>query len=141
VGLNNALTAREVSVIRALALAGHTAADIARRIGRNASCVIKHAPECGQRYFNWTTWTVSKVPAPVQKRAEAAAAQYGMDVPTLIYEIAAGTLMRGSVDRSLQRYARYENSRKLDVATSHNTEERKRAGEDQAECDLDCSEV
>jgi hypothetical protein len=36
-----------------------------------------------------------------------------MDVPTLIYQLAAGQLMRGSVDRSLQMFARYENSRRL----------------------------
>jgi hypothetical protein len=129
VGLNNALTVQEVAVIRAMAVAGHTAAAIGRAIGRNASCIIKHAPECGQRYFNWTTWTVHKVPESVQKRATAAAAHYQMDVETLIYQLAAAALMRGSVHKSLQRYAEYEKARRLDTYDCHGRAKGKRAGQ------------
>jgi hypothetical protein len=128
-GVHNAITAQEIAVIRAMALAGHSAAAIARAIGRNASCIIKHAPECGARYFHWSTWTVKKVPAQVQRRAEAAAARYQMDVETLVYQIAAGALMRGSVHKSLTRYQEYESDRRTDICDSHSSRERKRAGE------------
>jgi hypothetical protein len=128
-GLHNAISQQEMSIIRAMANAGHTAAAIARAIGRTSSAITKYAPECGARYFNWSSWLVKKVPPQVARRAEAAAARYQMDVETLVYQIAAGALMRGSIDKSLARYQRYESDRRTDTCNSHNTKERQRAGE------------
>jgi hypothetical protein len=133
-GEYNAITAQEIAVIRAMAMAGHSAAAIGRFLGRTGSCIIKHAPECGQRYFNWATWTLKKVPAPVARRATDAAKRYQMPVETLVYQIAAAQLMKGNVHRCLNLYAEYETGRKLNVATGHSTAERKRAN---GEADMD----
>jgi hypothetical protein len=75
------------------------------------------------------TWTVLRVSEPVHKRAVAAAVRYQMSVETRVHQLAAGALMRGSVHKSLARYAEYKNARRLDATDAHGTEERKRAGQ------------
>jgi hypothetical protein len=52
-----------------------------------------------------------------------------MPLPTLIYEITVGTLMRGSVDKALQNFAHFENTAKLGRVAGMS--KRKRAGEGQ----------
>jgi hypothetical protein len=124
VGEHNAVSIQEAALIRQLVAAGHSATAVGKMLNRTVSCIAKYAPLAGERFHKWTTWSVKRVPPAVQRRAERAAAQYQMPVETLIYQLAAGVLMRGSVDKSLQRYANYENAKRLDIANAHGTKER-----------------
>ena len=56
-----------------------------------------------------------------------------MKLETIMFQLVGGTIMHGSVDRTLQRWNAYDSERRLGSADAHSTIERRRAAEDQNE--------
>jgi hypothetical protein len=76
------------------------------------------------------TRLVTTVPLPVAKLLGQAAERRQMSASDLAAQLLGGIILRGSIDRTLQKWNAYENQRKLGSCDSHGSAERRnRAGE------------
>jgi hypothetical protein len=131
-GEYNAVSEQEVALIRRLAAKGMSANAIGRQLGRTGSCISKYAPECGERYRARPVFsvTIKQIPEVLHKALSDAARRRSMKLETIMLRLVGGTIMRGSIDKTLQKWNDYENERKLGTASAHSTAERKRASGD-----------
>jgi hypothetical protein len=119
-------TKEEIAEIRRLANEGLSANAIGRCLGRDPHLVARYAPYRKRPVFSVT---ISGIPEPVHKALKAAAKRRSMKLETIMFQICGGTIMRGSVDKTLQRWNCYESERRYGTADSHNSRQRRRAGE------------
>jgi hypothetical protein len=73
--------------------------------------------------------TINKIPEAIHKALSDAARRRGMKLETIMFQLVGGTVMRGSIDKTLQRWNAYDSERRQGTADSHNSRQRRRAGE------------
>jgi hypothetical protein len=132
-GVHNRATEEEIAEIRRLANEGLSANAISRNIGRDPHLVARYAPECAQRYRQRRVFsvTINKIPEVIHKALSAAARRRSMKLETIMLQLVGGVAMRGSIDRTLQKWNAYNNERRLGTCDGHGAAEQKRAGEGQ----------
>jgi hypothetical protein len=118
-------TEEEIADIRRLAAEGMSANAIARNIGRDPHLVLRYAPYRKRPVYSVT---INKIPEVIIKALRNAARRRGMKVETIMFQLVGGTIMRGSIDKTLQRWNAYESERRIGTCDSHNLKERNRAG-------------
>ena len=69
------------------------------------------------------------LPEPVAKLLTQAAERRQMTASDLAAQLLGGVICRGAIDATVQKWNRYENSRKLGTCDSHSSRQRQRAGE------------
>jgi hypothetical protein len=124
-GVHNRATAQEIADIKRMSAEGMSANAIARNLERDPHLVARYAPYRKRPVFSVT---INKIPEAVHKALRAAARRRGMKLETIMFQLVGGTVMRGSVDRTLQRWNAYDSERRLGTCDSHNSKQR-RAGE------------
>jgi len=103
---------------------------VARCLERDPHLVARYAPYRKRPVFSVT---INKIPEAIHKALRDAARRRGMKLETIMFQLVGGTIMHGSVDRTLQRWNAYDSERRLGSADAHSTIERRRAAEDQNE--------
>ena len=121
-------TEEEIAEIRRLASEGLSANAIGRCLGRDPHLVKRFAPESTKRRPVFSV-TINKIPEAIHKALSDAARRRGMKLETIMFQLCGGTVMRGSVDKTLQRWNAYDSERRLGTCDSHGTKDRQRAGE------------
>jgi hypothetical protein len=99
-GEHNALTPREVEIIRSLAQGGASASSIARTLGRTRSCISVAMRRLRLRKAHAAPLSL-ELPETTMKLLCAAAARRRMTPEALASEIVGGTVTRGSIEKAL----------------------------------------
>ena len=76
---------------------------VARCLERDPHLVARYAPYRKRPVFSVT---INKIPEAIHKALRDAARRRGMKLETIMFQLVGGTIMHGSVDRTLQRWKR-----------------------------------